>query len=42
MQLEDRLRTAIRERRLHAGTKLPASRTLARALGVSRGCFKKR
>ena len=36
-QLEDRLRTAIRNHTLRAGVKLPASRMLARDLGVSRG-----
>ncbi len=36
-QLEASLREAIRGRRLRAGERLPSSRELARALGVSRG-----
>jgi GntR family transcriptional regulator / MocR family aminotransferase len=36
-QLEDQLRTAIRDGRLGAGEKVPSSRALARALGLSRG-----
>ena len=36
-QLEATLREAIRDGRLHAGERLPSSRELARALGVSRG-----
>jgi len=36
-QLEASLREAIRGGRLHAGERLPSSRELARALGVSRG-----
>ncbi|HEX3205112.1 MAG TPA: GntR family transcriptional regulator, partial [Propionibacteriaceae bacterium] len=36
-QLEEGLRTAIRSRRLEPGEKLPSSRELARAIGVSRG-----
>ncbi len=36
-QVERRLREAIRAGRLHAGTRLPPTRTLARDLGVSRG-----
>lgn len=36
-QLEDALRTAIRDGRLTAGEPLPATRTLAADLGVSRG-----
>src|SRR6202451_2865037 len=42
-QLEAGLRDAIRSGRLHGGERLPSSRELARALGVSRGivqdCF---
>ena len=36
-QLEEGLRTAIRSGRLEPGKKLPSSRELARAIGVSRG-----
>ena len=36
-QVEDQLRAAIRSGRLVAGERLPASRTLAADLGVSRG-----
>jgi GntR family transcriptional regulator / MocR family aminotransferase len=36
-QLEERLREAIRSGRLEPGERLPSSRDLARALGVSRG-----
>ncbi|MFC0432675.1 PLP-dependent aminotransferase family protein [Kutzneria buriramensis] len=36
-QLEDQLRDAIRDGRLAAGERLPSSRELARALGLSRG-----
>src|SRR6516165_789795 len=36
-QLEDQLRQAIRSGRLAAGTRVPSSRALATALGVSRG-----
>ncbi len=36
-QLEASLREAIRGGRLHAGERLPSSRELARALGISRG-----
>ncbi|MGH3338175.1 MAG: GntR family transcriptional regulator, partial [Propionibacteriaceae bacterium] len=36
-QLEERLREAIRSGRLEPGERLPSSRELARALGVSRG-----
>ncbi len=36
-QLERALRDAIREGRLHAGTKLPSTRALAGELGLSRG-----
>jgi GntR family transcriptional regulator / MocR family aminotransferase len=36
-QLEEQLRAAVRSGRLAAGTRLPASRTLARDLEVSRG-----
>src|SRR5580693_587788 len=36
-QLEASLRQAIRDGRLHAGERLPSSRELARALGISRG-----
>ncbi len=36
-QLEDQLRSAVREGRLAAGARLPSTRTLARDLGVSRG-----
>ena len=36
-QLEEGLRTAIRSGRLEPGEKLPSSRELARAIGVSRG-----
>ncbi|MET7401060.1 PLP-dependent aminotransferase family protein [Dactylosporangium sp. NPDC005572] len=36
-QLEEQLRTAIRAGRLPAGERLPSSRELARALGLSRG-----
>ena len=36
-QLEASLRDAIRVGRLHAGERLPSSRELARALGISRG-----
>ena len=36
-QLEEGLRTAIRSRRLEPDEKLPSSRELARAIGVSRG-----
>jgi GntR family transcriptional regulator/MocR family aminotransferase len=36
-QLEDQLRAAIRDGRLGAGEKVPSSRELARALGLSRG-----
>ena len=36
-QLEASLREAIRDGRLRAGERLPSSRELARALGVSRG-----
>jgi GntR family transcriptional regulator / MocR family aminotransferase len=36
-QLEANLREAIRGGRLHAGERLPSSRELARALGISRG-----
>jgi len=36
-QLEASLRDAIRGGRLHAGERLPSSRELARALGISRG-----
>jgi GntR family transcriptional regulator / MocR family aminotransferase len=36
-QLEDQLRDAIRDARLAAGERLPSSRELARALGLSRG-----
>lgn len=34
--LEETLRSAVRERRLEAGTRLPASRTLAADLGIAR------
>lgn len=36
-QLEDLVRCAVRDGRLRPGTRLPASRSLARDLGVSRG-----
>ncbi len=36
-QLEEQLRRAIREQRLHAGLQLPATRTLASEIGLSRG-----
>lgn len=36
-QIEERLREAIRQGRLAAGTRLPPTRDLARGLGVSRG-----
>jgi GntR family transcriptional regulator/MocR family aminotransferase len=36
-QLEASLRRAIRDGQLHAGERLPSSRELARALGISRG-----
>jgi GntR family transcriptional regulator / MocR family aminotransferase len=36
-QIQDQLRTAIRERRLGAGERLPSSRRLAEMLGVARG-----
>ena len=36
-QLEASLREAVRDGRLRAGERLPSSRELARALGVSRG-----
>lgn len=36
-QLERALRDAVREGRLHAGTRLPSTRALAAELGVSRG-----
>lgn len=36
-QLQDQLRTAIRDRRLGAGERLPSTRTLAGLLGLSRG-----
>jgi GntR family transcriptional regulator/MocR family aminotransferase len=36
-QLEASLRQAVRDGRLHAGERLPSSRELARALGISRG-----
>src|SRR3954470_10161478 len=36
-QVEDQLRAAIRDGRLAAGERLPASRALASDLGVSRG-----
>jgi GntR family transcriptional regulator / MocR family aminotransferase len=35
--LETELREAVRSGRLHAGTRLPASRGLAADLGISRG-----
>jgi hypothetical protein len=35
--LETALREAIRSRRLHAGARLPGSRSLAADLGISRG-----
>jgi len=37
IQIQDQLRTAIRERRLGAGERLPSTRRLAELLGVSRG-----
>ena len=37
IQIQDQLRTAIRDRRLAAGERLPATRRLAELLGVSRG-----
>jgi GntR family transcriptional regulator / MocR family aminotransferase len=37
MQIQDQLRTAIRDRRLGAGERLPSTRRLAELLGVSRG-----
>ena len=36
VQLEDGLRSAVREGRLRAGERMPSSRVLARDLGVSR------
>ena len=36
-QLEGSLREAVRDGRLRAGERLPSSRELARALGISRG-----
>lgn len=36
-QLQNALRTAVREGRLQTGERLPSSRTLARDLGISRG-----
>src|SRR4051794_39438174 len=37
VQLQERLRSAIREGRLAAGERLPSTRRLAEQLGVSRG-----
>ena len=37
VQIQDQLRTAIRDRRLSAGERLPSTRRLAELLGVSRG-----
>jgi GntR family transcriptional regulator/MocR family aminotransferase len=37
IQLQDQLRTAIRDRRLGSGERLPSTRRLAELLGVSRG-----
>ena len=37
VQIQDQLRTAIRDRRLGAGERLPSTRRLAEVLGVSRG-----
>jgi GntR family transcriptional regulator / MocR family aminotransferase len=37
VQLEAQLRSAVRDRRLRPGTRLPSTRALARELGVSRG-----
>ena len=36
-QLEEQLRDGVRSGRLHAGTALPSTRTLAAELGVARG-----
>ena len=40
-QIAEQLRQAIRDRRLRPGVRLPASRTLALDLGVSRGVVRK-